>query len=66
MKSSVIIEMTTEEVQDALLSERESLAKMKMQHAISPLENPMVLKEKRKDVARLLTELTKRSKEAQQ
>jgi len=66
MKSSVIIEMTTEEVQDALLNERESLAKLKMQHAISPLENPMVLKEKRKDVARLLTELTKRSKEAQQ
>ena len=50
MKSSVIIKMTTEEVKDALLNERESLAKMKMQHAISPLENPMVLKEKRKDV----------------
>jgi large subunit ribosomal protein L29 len=66
MKSSVIREMTTEEVQDALLNERESLSKMKMQHAISPLENPMVLKEKRKDVSRLLTELTKRSKEAQQ
>lgn len=66
MKSSVIREMTTEEVQDALLNERESLSKMKMQHAISPLENPMVLKEKKKDVSRLLTELTKRSKEAQQ
>lgn len=66
MKSSVIREMTTEEIQDALLNERESLSKMKMQHAISPLENPMVLKEKRKDVSRLLTELTKRSKEAQQ
>ncbi len=66
MKSSVIREMTTDEVQDALLNEKESLSKLKMQHAISPLENPMVLKEKRKDVSRLLTELTKRSKEAQQ
>lgn len=66
MKSSVIREMTTDEVQDALLNERESVSKLKMQHAISPLENPMVLKEKRKDVSRLLTELTKRSKEAQQ
>ena len=66
MKSSVIREMTTDEVQDALLNEKESLSKFKMQHAISPLENPMVLKEKRKDVSRLLTELTKRSKEAQQ
>jgi large subunit ribosomal protein L29 len=58
--------MTTEEVQDALEVARESLEKMRMQHTISPLENPMVLKEKRKEVARLLTELTKRSKEAQQ
>jgi large subunit ribosomal protein L29 len=66
MKSNVIREMTTEEVQDALEVARESLEKMRMQHTISPLENPMVLKEKRKEVARLLTELTKRSKEAQQ
>jgi ribosomal protein L29 len=36
-----------------------------MQHAISPLENPLVIREKRKVVARLMTELTKRSKEAQ-
>lgn len=65
MKSTVIREMTTEEIQDALLNERESLAKMKMQHAISPLENPLVLKEKRKVVARLLTELSNRTSEAQ-
>jgi len=58
--------MTTEEIQDALLNAREGLAKMKMQHAISPLENPMVLKEKRKEVARLLTELSTRTEEAQQ
>jgi large subunit ribosomal protein L29 len=66
MKSSVVREMTTEELQDALSNERESLSKLRMQHAISPLENPMLLKAKRKDVARLLSELTKRSKEAQQ
>lgn len=66
MKATVIKEMTTEEIQDTLLNERENLDKMKMQHAISPLENPMVLKEKRKVVARLLTELTKRNNEAQQ
>ena len=66
MKSTVIREMTTEEIGDALLNARESLEKMKMQHAISPLENPMVLKEKRNDVARLLTELSNRNNEAQQ
>jgi large subunit ribosomal protein L29 len=56
--------MTTEEVQDKLIDEKSTLAKMKMQHAISPLENPLVLREKKKDVARLMTELTKRSNEA--
>lgn len=64
MKSSVIREMTTEEIQDRLTDEKESLSKLRMQHAISPLENPLVLKHRKKDVARLMTELTSRSKEA--
>jgi large subunit ribosomal protein L29 len=64
MKSSVIREMTTEEIQEKLVDEKEALTKLKMQHAISPLENPLVLRERRKDVSRLMTELTKRSKEA--
>ncbi|GAB5539943.1 MAG: hypothetical protein Salg2KO_20460 [Salibacteraceae bacterium] len=63
MKSSVIREMTTEEIQDKLIDEKSTLAKMKMQHAISPLDNPLVLRERKKDVARLMTELTRRSKE---
>lgn len=61
MKSSVVREMTTEEIQDMLVDETSTLTKLTMQHAISPLENPMILKEKRKDIARLQTELTKRS-----
>lgn len=62
MKSSVIREMTTEEIQDRLADEKESLAKLRMQHAISPLENPLVLSHRRKDVARMMTELTRRTK----
>ena len=42
MKSSVIREMTTEEIEDRLIDEKSTLAKLKMQHAISPLENPLV------------------------
>lgn len=64
MKSSIIREMTTDEIQERLVDEKSTLAKMKMQHAISPLENPLVLREKRKDVARLMTELTNRSTQA--
>ena len=47
MKSSVIREMTTEEIEDRLIDEKSTLAKLKMQHAISPLENPLVLREAR-------------------
>jgi large subunit ribosomal protein L29 len=36
------------------------LKKLKFGHAISPLENPMSIRELRKDIARLKTELTKR------
>jgi large subunit ribosomal protein L29 len=64
MKSSVIREMTTDEIEDKLIDEKSALGKLKMQHAISPLENPLVLRDRRKDVARLMTELTRRQKEA--
>jgi large subunit ribosomal protein L29 len=36
------------------------LKKLQFGHAISPLENPMSIRELRKDIARLKTELTKR------
>ncbi|MDP4664211.1 MAG: 50S ribosomal protein L29 [Salibacteraceae bacterium] len=65
MKPSVIREMTTEEVADQLAEVKASVASLRMQHAISPLENPIILRDKKKVVARLMTELTKRSKEAQ-
>lgn len=38
------------------------LTKLKFGHAISPLENPMSIRELRKDIARLKTEITKREK----
>ena len=34
--------------------------KLQFAHAISPLENPMSIRDLRKDIARLKTELTKR------
>lgn len=36
------------------------LKKLEFAHAISPLENPMSIRDLRKDVARLKTELRKR------
>ena len=56
MKASVIKEMTTEEVRDHLAEEVAAYGKLKLNHAVSPLENPLQLREKRRVVARLKTE----------
>ena len=60
MKNSEIKELTTKEIAERIDAEREKLNRMKLNHAVSPLDNPIVLKEVRKDVARLLTELRNR------
>lgn len=62
MKTSVIREMKTDEISDKISEETEALRKLKMHHAVSPLENPLQLRFRRKDIARLKTELTKRNK----
>lgn len=62
MKPSVIKEMTTEEIKDKISEETEALTKLRMHHAVSQLENPLQLRYRRKDIARLKTELTKREK----
>ncbi len=60
MKASVISEMTTDELADHLIEAEESYRKLTMQHAVSPLENPLLIRSKRKDIARLNTEMNKR------
>ncbi len=60
MKYSEIVDITLEEVKEKLDMERESYFKMKLNHVVSPIENPQVLSETRKNIARLLTELKKR------
>ena len=60
MKQSEINELSTEELQDKLGSLKQSYTDLKMAHAISPLETPMQLREVRRAIARVTTELTKR------
>jgi large subunit ribosomal protein L29 len=55
-----VAEFSTEELNAKIVSENAAVTKMKLNHAISPMENPMVIRETRKVVARLKTELTKR------
>ncbi len=63
MKAKVIKELSTGEIRERLEGERKQLLKLKLNHAVSPLENPMRIKVFRKTIARLETELHKRTME---
>ncbi|MCX7728445.1 MAG: 50S ribosomal protein L29 [Bacteroidia bacterium] len=60
MKQKDIILLSDQEIKEKIESEKNKLLKLKLQHAVSPIENPMEIKSTRKTIARLLTELTKR------
>ena len=65
MKQQVIQEMTTEELLERLEEDKKQLVKMKLAHAVSPIDNPHKLTEYRKTIARMHTELKKRNIEAE-
>ncbi len=60
MKNSEIKELSTKDIEERIEDQEMVYDKARLNHAISPLENPNVLKEYRKTIARLKTELTKR------
>ncbi len=57
MKNSEIKALSLDELQSKLEVEQDSLQKLKFAHAITPVENPMRIKEARKLVARIKTEI---------
>ena len=60
MKQSVIKEMATSELEALLETEKARLEKMKVNHMVSPLENPKQITFARKTIARINTELRSR------
>lgn len=60
MKQEVISELSTAELKERLEEERLQLSKLRMNHAVSPLENPNKIKAYRRTVARISTELRRR------
>ncbi len=60
MNSSEIKELTKTELEERLESEESMLVRMKMNHAVSPLDNPNKIVETRKNIARLKTEVRAR------
>ena len=60
MKAQVLTDMPENELNDLLVIEKDRLVKMKMSHAVSPMENPLQIKFTRKTIARVMTEISKR------
>ena len=63
MKQAVIKEMTTNELEVKLSEERAKLTKLNLAHAVSPIENPLQIRQMKKTVARILTEVRRRQLE---
>jgi large subunit ribosomal protein L29 len=60
MKTREIKELNNKEIQERLNAEQEHLVRLKLNHAISPLDNPLQIKEVRRTIARFATELRQR------
>lgn len=61
MKARELRELTAEEIRSQLEEQTAELSHMRFQHAVAPLQNPMILRQKRRDIARLKTLLQEKS-----
>ncbi|MBQ9254704.1 MAG: 50S ribosomal protein L29 [Bacteroidales bacterium] len=57
-------ELSDKELQERLEAEQMQLVRMRINHAVSPLENPNLLGLTRKNIARIKTEISLREKNA--
>lgn len=64
MKQVDIKDLSVDDLTEKLQEQRGVLSKLKLSHTVSPIENPMQIKQVRRTVARLHTELRKRELQA--
>ncbi len=62
MKTSEVREMSIADLKDRIALETSNLNTMKLNHAVSPLENTSEFKKVRKDIARMITILAEKEK----
>jgi len=60
MKITEIKGLSLDELKAQVIAERTNSQNLKFAHSISPLENPLKIKESRKQIARLNTEIRNR------
>lgn len=60
MKIKEIRELSTSDIEERIDTEKSLLLKLKMNHTVSPLDNPMKIPATKRIIARLKTELRQR------
>lgn len=65
MNNQEIKALSVDQLKEQIAQEKERLLRLKFAHAVSPIENPLRIRAARKQIARLLTELTAKSSQQQ-
>lgn len=63
LKAKEIRELQADEIRQRVAEEEDQLRQLEFQHAIAHIENPMLLRQKRRLVARLKTVLNEKENE---
>ena len=66
MKITEVREMSIADLRDRIAIEKNKLDTMKLNHAVSPLEDTSKFKKTRQDIARMITILAEKEKEQNQ
>lgn len=64
MKQIDIKDLSVDDLTEKLAEQKSVLSKLKLGHAVSPIENPAQIKQVRRTVARFNTEIRKRELQA--
>jgi large subunit ribosomal protein L29 len=64
MKKQEIAKLSIEDLNGRLIDFKNQYVSLKLTHKMAPIENPLRIKEMRRLIARLSTELTQRSTQA--
>jgi large subunit ribosomal protein L29 len=62
MKNAEIQKLGVEELKKQIAAEQDNISRLKLAHAISPIENPMRIRQNRKLIAKLETALSAATK----
>jgi large subunit ribosomal protein L29 len=60
MKIAELKELTNKELLERLQTEQETLTRLRMNHSVSPLDNPLKIRDTRRNIARMMTVLSTR------